>query len=89
MTNDQLEMIQVLHDLKIADMSKIYTAIGVIFITQIGTILTAAWGVIKIYSKIVVWKTTVEISIEENSKDISEAHIKIRDLQHRFMDGKL
>lgn len=85
MNSSQLEMLKALQDLEIVDMTKVYLAVGFIFITQIGTMMGVLIGVFKIYGKVVEWKTNVENVTEQNKKDVNEAHGKIRNLEERFM----
>lgn len=85
MDADKLELIKALQDLEIVDMSKVYMAIGILVVTQLGSMFTLIIAAFKIYGRIVAWKTTIEHVTEENKKDVNEAHGKIRHIEQRMM----
>lgn len=86
MSPDQLEMLKTLQDLEIVDMSKVYMAIGILAVFNLGSMATLLVAAFKIYGKIVEWKTTIEHVTEKNKDDVNQAHKKIRHLEERAMN---
>ena len=67
--------------IQVIDLTKFYWAVGALIITNIGAVGSFVVFMFKIYGKAVEWKTTVEINIRENTKDINAAHKAIRDIK--------
>lgn len=85
MSEEQLALLKSLQDLELVDISKFYWIVGAVIVINFTSIVSFGWMILKIYTKAVVWKTTIEHTIDGNSKDINNAHDKIRRLEETFI----
>ena len=85
MNQEQLDLLKKFQELELVDVSKLYWIVGAIVVVNFTSILSFGFMILKIYTKIIVWKTTVEKNIEGHDKDIVNAYDKIRRLEERLI----
>ena len=85
MNQEQLDLLKKFQELELVDISKLYWIVGAIVVVNFTSILSFGFMILKIYTKIIVWKTTVEKNIEGHDKDINNAHDKIRRLEEKLI----